>query len=129
MFIVDEKRVATMRRHLGKASELILDDAYLPMFRNRQKNNPVEFEKSVEIAKTKRNPARFFAAMWSLKNLNQSLVWLREAVARAAAKIADKRRMAKERRQEARLAREYNHGGRARLRTLYSRHGLVSLKS
>ena len=39
MFVVDNKRIATMRKHLGKASELIKDDAYLPMFRNRQKLN------------------------------------------------------------------------------------------
>lgn len=37
MFVVDNKRIVTMRKHLGKASELIKDDAYLPMFRNRQK--------------------------------------------------------------------------------------------
>ena len=129
MFIVDEKRIATMRRHLGKASELVKDDAYLPMFRNRQKNNPSEFEKSIEIAKTKRNPVRFFAAMWSTKNLKKSLVWLREAIARAVARAAEMKHAAKQKQQDAKFAAEYNADGRNKLLQMYAKHKISSLKS
>ena len=62
MFVVDNKRITTMRKHLGKASELIKDDAYLPMFRNRQKKYKQEFDESVEVARTKRDPERYLAS-------------------------------------------------------------------
>lgn len=60
MFIVDNQRIATMRELLGEASDLIKDDAYLPMFRNRQKNNPEEFQQSIQIAKTKKRSRAVF---------------------------------------------------------------------
>ena len=128
MFIVDNKRIATMRERLGRASDFIKEDAYLPMFRNRQKNHKEEFEKSIEIAKTKRNPERYLASVWSVKNIKKSLVWLRGIINRGIAKAAEMRRQARFQKEQSRLKREFNPEGRARLLQLYdkSRFGLRS---
>lgn len=126
MFIVDNKRIATMRERIGRASSLIKSDAYLPMFRNRQKNHKEEFEKSIEIAKTKRNPERYLASVWAVKNIKKSLVWLRGTINRGIAKAAEMRRQARFQKEQSRLKREFNPEGRARLLQLYdkSRFGL-----
>ena len=106
MFVVDNKRITTMRKHLGKASELIKDDAYLPMFRNRQKKYKQEFDESVEVAKTKRDPERYLASVWSLKNLEQSLLWMRSRIARAINELARQRQEKKQRKMEERARYE-----------------------
>ena len=72
--IVDAKRANTMRQRLGAAAELVEDDRYLPMFRNRQKRfGDKLFELSVEIARGKRNPKAYFAKMWSKANLSKTI--------------------------------------------------------
>lgn len=89
--IVDERRIKKMQQQLGKAIKLIADDRYLPMFRNRQLNYTKEFEYSVKLAKRKRDPRKYFAFIWSSKNLAKTVDWLRKLIARAKAK-ADKER-------------------------------------
>ena len=128
MFIVDNKRITTMRRHLGEASELIKDDAYLPMFRNRQKKYKQEFDESVKLAKTKRDPVRYFASVWSVKNLEQTLLWIRSRIARAVNELARRRQEKKQRKMEERARREMNHNGRAKLSQMYGDMG-ICLKS
>ena len=124
MFIIDNKRIATMRKHLGKASELIKDDAYLPMFRNRQKKYKQEFDESVEVAKTKRDPERYLASVWSLKNLEQTLLWMRSRIARAVNELARRRQEKKIRKMEKKARRETNYSGRTRLSKMYGDMGI-----
>lgn len=129
MFIVDNRRIATMRELLGEASDLIKDDAYLPMFRNRQKNNPEEFQKSIEIAKTKKDPVRYFSTMWSPKKFKQTLICLRGMINRIMSKIAELRHQASLRKEAERFKREYNVEGRSRLLKMYQKNKLFGLKS
>lgn len=124
MFIIDNKRIVTMRKHLGEASELIKNDAYLPMFRNRQKKYKQEFDKSVEVAKTKRDPERYLASVWSLKNLEQTLLWMRSRIARAVNELARRRQEKKIRKMEKKARRETNYSGRTRLSKMYGDMGI-----
>lgn len=80
---IDERRIEKMQKKLGKATKLISDDKYLPMFRNRQINYEKEFEFSVKLAKRKRDPRKYFAFIWSRKNLSKTVDWLRKLIAQA----------------------------------------------
>ena len=83
-----DSRVKTLRKRLGKASDLITNDAYLPMFRNRQIRYPKEFEESLIQAARKKHPDRWFAKVWSCANMLDSLKMLAKYVARRVAKHA-----------------------------------------
>lgn len=87
--MLDSKRIKTMRQRLGEASNLIEADQFLPFFRNRQINYPAEFEKSVEIARRKRDPQRYLATVWSKKNISKSLEWLGSLIADAIARARE----------------------------------------
>lgn len=83
-----DPRVKTLRKRLGKASDLITNDAYLPMFRNRQIRYPKEFEESLIQAARKKHPDRWFAKVWSCANMLDSLKILAKYVARRIAEHA-----------------------------------------
>ena len=87
-FILDQKRKDTIRKNLGKSSELIKTDNFLPKFRNRQKNYPDEWDKSVEIAKKKDNPEHYLAVVWAKNNIKKSLEWLKKLINIARNKLA-----------------------------------------
>ena len=99
--IVDERRVQKMRQRLGKATKLITDNNYLPMFRNRQINYTKEFDYSVKLAKKKRDPRKYFAFIWSSKNLAKTVDWLRKLIAQAKARTAEERHKQKMQKQAA----------------------------
>lgn len=83
-----DSRVKTLRKRLGKASDLITNDAYLPMFRNRQIRYPKEFEESLIQAARKKDPKRWLAKVWSCQNMIASVKMLAKYVARRVAKRA-----------------------------------------
>ena len=87
-FILDQKRKDTIREKLGKSSELIKTDNFLPKFRNRQKNYPDEWNKSVEIARNKDNPEHYLAVVWAKNNVKKSLEWLKKLINIARNKLA-----------------------------------------
>ena len=87
-FILDQKRKDTIREKLGKSSELIKTDNFLPKFRNRQKNYPDEWKESVEIAKKKDNPEHYLAVVWARHNIKKSLEWLKKLINIARNKLA-----------------------------------------
>ncbi len=118
-----------MRLRLGEASDLIKNDAFLPMFRNRQKQFPEEFKKSVEIAKTKENPERYLSKIWGLRSLEKSIDWLKKMINRAKSKLAEKRQALVERKREQKIKQEYNPEGREKLAKLYRKNNLLGLKS
>lgn len=80
MFILNDRRIQTMRSSLKEASGLIKTDNFLPKFRNRQKNYPDEWDKSVEIAKKKDNPEHYLAVVWAKNNIKKSLEWLKKLI-------------------------------------------------
>lgn len=88
---IDERRIQKMQQRLGKATKLITDDRYLPMFRNRQINYAKEFDYSIKLANRKRNPRKYFAFIWSSANLAKTVDWLRKLIAQAKAKAAEER--------------------------------------
>ena len=83
---MEVKRIITLRKRLGKASKLIKDDNFLPMFRNRQIRFQKEFEESVKIANKKRNPEHFFAVIWACRNIEDTLRMMRSIIYRAIEK-------------------------------------------
>lgn len=118
MFIVDDKRITTMRTRLGQASNLIDDDKFLPMFRNRQKEYPEEFKESLKIARKKKNPSHYFASIWSVKNLKQSLEWIRSIINRAKNKTLEKLHQREIIKREQNIKQNINAAGRAKLKSL-----------
>lgn len=79
--MLDNKRISVMRARLGvRASKLIRNDKFLPMFRNRQIRYKKEFEESIKVAAKKRNPERFFAKIWSCENIEKTLKMMRSII-------------------------------------------------
>lgn len=88
--MLDNKRISVLRTRLGaRASKLIRDDRFLPMFRNRQIRYKKEFEESIKVAAKKRNPERFFARIWSCENIEKTLKIMRSIIYRAIEKARE----------------------------------------
>ena len=112
---MSEKRIVTLRNHLGKASGLIENDDFLPMFRNRQIHFKKEFEESVKLAKKKRNPEHYFASIWSCKSLKKTLEMIRRMIYRAIEKAREYQANIERMKTEEDIKNNYNSEGRARL--------------
>ena len=112
---MSEKRIVTLRNHLGKASDLIENDDFLPMFRNRQIHFKKEFEESVKLAKKKRNPEHYFASIWSCKALKKTLEMIRKMIYRAIEKAREYQANIERMKTEEDIKNNYNSEGRARL--------------
>ena len=84
-----QRRIKIMSKLLGDAMELIDNVNYLPMFRNRQKNYEEEFALSVKIAKTKKNPKRFFSKIWSKSKIETTLAIMRKMINQRKAKARE----------------------------------------
>lgn len=88
--MLDNKRISVMRARLGaRASRLIKDDKFLPMFRNRQIRYKKEFEESVKLANKKRNPEHFFAKIWACENVEKTLRMMRSIIYCAIEKVRE----------------------------------------
>lgn len=112
---MSEKRIVTLRNHLGKASDLIENDDFLPMFRNRQIHFKKEFEESVKLAKKKRNPEHYFSSIWSCKSLKKTLEMIRRMIYRAIEKAREYQANIERMKTEEDIKNNYNSEGRARL--------------
>lgn len=112
---MSEKRIVTLRNRLGKASDLIKNDDFLPMFRNRQVHFKKEFEESVKLAKKKRNPEHYFASIWSCKSLKKTLEMIRKMIYRAIEKAREYQASIERIKQEADVKANFNPEGRAKL--------------
>lgn len=115
MYIIDSKRITTLKSRLGEAAELVDSDNFLPMFRNRQKSHPEEFKLSIKLAKAKKKPSRFFAAIWSKKNLTKTLSWIRSAIDKIKAKKEDSRLECKRQAEINKLKKDFNKEGRKKI--------------
>lgn len=112
---MSEKRIVTLRNRLGKASDLIENDDYLPMFRNRQIHFKKEFEESIKLAKKMRNPEHYFASIWSCKSLKKTLETIRKMIYRAIEKAREYQANIERIKQEADVKANFNPEGRAKL--------------
>lgn len=112
-----------MRQKLGAASELVDSDAFLPMFRNRQKLYAKQFEFSVKLAKRKKAPQRYFSVIWSRKNLAKTLDWLKKLIALERTENAEKRARAAA---ECPKDMKTNKAMLERINQLKAQHGLIS---
>ena len=101
----------TLRKRLGKASKLIRDDNFLPMFRNRQIRFQKEFEESVKIASKKRNPEHFFAVIWACRNTEDTLRMMRSIIYRAIEKARELQESIKRIKTEQSIKRKLNPAG------------------
>lgn len=110
-----EKRIVTLKNRLGKASDLIKNDEFLPMFRNRQIHFKKEFEESVKLAKKKNNPEHYFASIWSCKSLKKTLEMIRKMIYRAIEKAREYQANIERVKQEADVKANFNPEGRAKL--------------
>ena len=108
---MDKKRIMTLRKRLGKASKLIRDDNFLPMFRNRQIRFQKEFEESVKIASKKRNPEHFFAVIWACRNIEDTLRMMRSIIYRAIEKARELQESIKRIKTEQSIKRNLNPAG------------------
>ena len=88
--MIDAQRIKTMKERLGDAVELIDDEQYLPMYRNRQIHYPELFEYSKQLARKKTNPARYFSTLWKSKNLQKTIDWLQQLINLAKGKAIEK---------------------------------------
>ena len=110
-----EKRIVTLRNRLGKASDLIKNDEFLPMFRNRQIHFKKEFEESVKLAKKKNNPEHYFASIWSCKSLEKTLEMIRKMIYLAIEKAREYQTNIERIKQEADVKANFNPEGRVKL--------------
>ena len=110
--MLNDKRISVMRARLGvRASKLIKDDKFLPMFRNRQIKYQREFEESVKIAEKKRNPEHFFARIWSCENIEKTLKMMRSIIYRAIEKARELQESIKRIKTEQSIKRNLNPVG------------------
>ena len=108
---MEAKRIMVLRKRLGKASKLIKDDNFLPMFRNRQIRFQKEFEESVKIASRKRNPEHFFAVIWACRNVEDTLRMMRSIIYRAIEKTRELQESIKRIKTEQSIKRKLNPAG------------------
>ena len=120
---MSEKRIETLRNRLGKASDLIKNDDFLPMFRNRQIHFKKEFEESVKLAKKKNNPEHYFASIWSCKSLKKTLEMIRRMIYRAIEKAREYQANIERIKQGADVKANFNPEGRAKLTTMIKSRG------
>lgn len=123
-FMLNDKRISVMRTRLGtRASRLIKDDKFLPMFRNRQIKYQREFDESVKIAEKKRNPEHFFASIWACKNIEKTLKLIRSIIYQAIEKVRELQESIKRVKREEDIKNNYNSSGIAKIVELFRARG------
>lgn len=129
-FILTENRQATMRERLGKACDLIDNERFLGVFRNRQINFEKEFNQSVKMVKEMRragkikNAQRYFAKIWKKENIPKTLKIIREFLARQSGKLAEKRENTKRNLRSKSIVKNRNEAGLSRLQMLKKAYSL-----
>lgn len=122
--MLNNKRISVMRTRLGvRASRLIKNDKFLPMFRNRQIKYKKEFEESIKIAEKKQNPEHFFAKIWACKNIEKTLKLIRSIIYRAIEKVRELQESIKRAKKEEDIKNNYNSSGRAKIVELFRAKG------
>ena len=81
--MITENRIRTMRQRLGKASELVNNDNYLPRARRVQMDcTSDEFEGICRLAENADNPQHYFMKLISKSALERTLDYVRRILKR-----------------------------------------------
>lgn len=129
-YIFCEKRNQTMRERLGKACDLIDNDQFLGVFRNRHINYEKEFDQSVKMVKSMKkagkikNASHYFAKIWKKENINKTLKIVREFLNRQVAKLAEKREQQRQNEEYNKAQQVFNSEGYAKFQQMKSNFNL-----
>ena len=129
-FILCGRRIKTMRERLGKACDLIDNDQFLGVFRNRQINYEKEFNQSAKMVKSMKkagkikNAKHYFAKIWKKENINKTLKIVREFLNRQVSKLAEKRERQRQNEEYNKAQQVFNSEGYARFQAIKSKFNL-----
>ena len=129
-YIFCEKRNATMKKWLGKACDLIDDEQWLGVFRNRQINYKKEFDQSVKMVKSMKkagkikNAKHYFAKIWKKETIERTLKIVREFLNRQASKLAEKRERQRQNEEYEKAQQVFNSEGYARFQQMKAKFNL-----
>lgn len=123
-FILCGRRVKTMRERLGKACDLIDDEQFLGVFRNRQINYEKEFDQSVKMVKSMKkagkikNASHYFAKIWKQENITKTLKIVREFLNRQISRLAEKREQKRQNEEHNKVQQAFNSEGYAKFQVM-----------
>ena len=123
-YIFCEKRNATMKERLGKACDLIDNDQFLGVFRNRQINYEKEFNQSVRMVKSMKKAGKikdashYFAKIWKKENIERTLKIVREFLNRQISRLAEKREQKRQNEEHNKVQQAFNSEGYARFQAM-----------
>ncbi len=129
-YIFCEKRNQTMRERFGKACDLIDNDQFLGVFRNRQINYEKEFSQSVKMVKSMKkagkikNASHYFAKIWKKENINKTLKIVREFLNHQVSKLAEKREQQRQNEEYNKAQQVFNSEGYAKFQQMKSNFSL-----
>ena len=113
-----------MRERLGKACDLIDNEQFLGVFRNRQINYEKEFNQSVKMVKLMKKAGKikdashYFAKIWKKENITKTLKIVREFLNRQVSKLAEKREQRRQNEEHNKLQQAFNSEGYARFQAM-----------
>ena len=123
-YIFCEKRNVTMKERLGKACDLIDNDQFLGVFRNRQINYEKEFNQSVRMVKSMKKAGKikdashYFAKIWKKENIERTLKIVREFLNRQISRLAEKREQKRQNEEHNKVQQAFNSEGYARFQVI-----------
>lgn len=123
-YIFCEKRNVTMKEQLGKACDLIDNDQFLGVFRNRQINYEKEFNQSVRMVKSMKKAGKikdashYFAKIWKKENIERTLKIVREFLNRQISRLAEKREQKRQNEEHNKVQQAFNSEGYARFQAM-----------
>lgn len=123
-YIFCEKRNVTMKERLGKACDLIDNDQFLGVFRNRQINYEKEFNQSVRMVKSMKKAGKikdashYFAKIWKKENIERTLKIVREFLNRQISRLTEKREQKRQNEEHNKLRQAFNSEGYARFQAM-----------
>lgn len=86
--MLNQKRINTMRKRLGSASDLVNNDSYLPRARRVQMDvTPEEFDGICRLARQADNPQHYFMRAIAKDRLESTLKHVRRILRRSVAVI------------------------------------------
>ena len=123
-YIFCEKRNVTMKERLSKACDLIDNDQFLGVFRNRQINYEKEFNQSVRMVKSMKKAGKikdashYFAKIWKKENIERTLKIVREFLNRQISRLAEKREQKRQNEEHNKVQQAFNSEGYARFQAM-----------
>lgn len=123
-YIFCKKRNVTMKERLGKACDLIDNDQFLGVFRNRQINYEKEFNQSVRMVKSMKKAGKikdashYFAKIWKKENIERTLKIVREFLNRQISRLAEKREQKRQNEEHNKVQQAFNSEGYARFQAM-----------